>query len=241
MVRLNKPLFEQITQFQIGWTLPYAQQCIDEYKKFIYLAMVSKHSVTPSDQVDQVWHLHLTYTQSYWIELCENILNTPLHHGPTQGGQAESTKYRSQYQATLDTYTRVFNEDPPQEIWPDCQQRFHKADKFVRINRADYVLLRKPSQGLLAIASLPIVLTACASDRLGSTTLLDAIIFLIFLFIGFVCFKLFTSSRGDGSYNRGSDSNWLSDWFYDIYDYYNDNDVGGCDSGCGGGCGGCGG
>jgi hypothetical protein len=47
-----------------GWSLEYAQRVIEEYKKFAFLAVVAGHPVTPSDQVDQVWHLHLTYTRS---------------------------------------------------------------------------------------------------------------------------------------------------------------------------------
>jgi hypothetical protein len=35
-----------------GWTVQYAKSVIDEYKKFIFLAIVSGHPVTPSDQVD---------------------------------------------------------------------------------------------------------------------------------------------------------------------------------------------
>lgn len=48
-----------------GWTIEYTHRVIDEYKKFIFLAVVAEHPVTPSDQVDQVWHLHLLYTRSY--------------------------------------------------------------------------------------------------------------------------------------------------------------------------------
>lgn len=68
-----------------GWTIEYSQRVIDEYKKFIFLAIVAGHPVTPSDQVDQVWHLHLLYTRSYWEDFCLNVLPTQLHHSPTQG------------------------------------------------------------------------------------------------------------------------------------------------------------
>jgi len=43
-----------------GWSLGYTQRAIEEYKKFIFLAVAAGHPVTPSDQIDQVWHLHLT-------------------------------------------------------------------------------------------------------------------------------------------------------------------------------------
>jgi len=36
-----------------NWTKEYSQRVMDEYKKFILLAMVSGHEVSPSDSVDQ--------------------------------------------------------------------------------------------------------------------------------------------------------------------------------------------
>lgn len=62
------------------WSLEYTQQAIAEYKKFAFLAVVAGHPVAPSEQVDQVWHLHLTYTRSYWDEFCPNILRKSFHH-----------------------------------------------------------------------------------------------------------------------------------------------------------------
>jgi hypothetical protein len=69
------------------WSLIYTQRVIEEYKKFLFLAIVADHPVTPSSVVDQAWHLHLTYTHSYWDELCTQILPRHLHHHPTQGGK----------------------------------------------------------------------------------------------------------------------------------------------------------
>ncbi|MGI9243877.1 MAG: glycine-rich domain-containing protein [Verrucomicrobiales bacterium] len=46
-----------------GWAPGYAARLLDEYKRFVFLAMVAGHPVTPSDQVDQAWHLHLAYTR----------------------------------------------------------------------------------------------------------------------------------------------------------------------------------
>ena len=62
------------------WTEEFSERVIREYKRFMLLAVVAGHPVTPSDQVDQAWHLHLTYTRSYWGEFCEGVLRTPVHH-----------------------------------------------------------------------------------------------------------------------------------------------------------------
>ena len=69
-----------------GWSDAFAQRAVEEYRRFVFLAMVAGHPVTPSDEVDQVWHLHLCYTRSYWEDLCGEVLPRPLHHGPTRGG-----------------------------------------------------------------------------------------------------------------------------------------------------------
>jgi len=216
MYKLSNKLFDEISNFKIDtghdaltfterlcrenkWTSFYAKRCVDEYKRFIYLAMVAEHPVTPSDQVDQVWHLHLTYTQSYWSELCEKTLKTSLHHGPTKGGLAESNKYRSQYQATLDSYNKVFNQRPSPDIWPSCQQRFRHADKFVRLNRAEYFLIWKPSKSLLTIAALPIVLAACVNADLGldsSSKFLTAVLVVVLIF-GLLCLIGLMTSKSE--------------------------------------------
>lgn len=126
------------------WSRAFAQRVIHEYKRFIYLAMKAGHPVTPSDQVDQVWHLHLTYSHSYWKEFCEGVLGRPLHHGPTKGGPAEGDKFADWYGKTLASYQRVFGSPPPSDIWHEPSIRFGKDLEYQRINPTDYVVLSRP-------------------------------------------------------------------------------------------------
>src|SRR5262245_57838822 len=91
-----------------GWSRAYAVRAITEYRKFVFLAMVAGHPVSPSDQVDQVWHLHLLYTRSYWEKFCKDTLGRSLHHEPTRGGEEEGTKFGRWYAQTLDCYEQVF-------------------------------------------------------------------------------------------------------------------------------------
>ena len=44
-----------------NWSYRLSERVIFEYKRFCILAMRSGHRVTPSEFVDQAWHLHLTY------------------------------------------------------------------------------------------------------------------------------------------------------------------------------------
>ena len=84
-----------------GWTGAEAERVIEEYKRFCFLAVTAEHPVTPSDQVDQAWHLHLTYSRDYWERFCPEVLGRALHHGPTAGGRAEGHRYFTQYAETV--------------------------------------------------------------------------------------------------------------------------------------------
>jgi hypothetical protein len=136
-----------------GWTRGYAQRVIDEYLRFVYLAMASGHVVTPSDQVDQAWHLHLTYTHSYWDRLCGKMLKRPLHHGPTRGGTAESAKYDDQYARTIKSYTKLFGHSPPPDIWPPARIRFGSDLSHVRVNTSRHWVIPKPQASRLLTVS----------------------------------------------------------------------------------------
>src|SRR5687767_9155876 len=72
-----------------GWTRGYTRRVIEEYRKFAFLAAAAGHPVSPSDAVDQAWHLHLLYIRGYWDEFCGKVLGMPLHHEPSRGGGAE--------------------------------------------------------------------------------------------------------------------------------------------------------
>src|SRR3569623_361486 len=84
-----------------GWSAAYADRVIAEYKRFCFLAVTVGHEVTPSDAVDQAWHLHLTYSRDYWERFCPEVLGCPLHHGPTTGGAGERQRHFEQSAATL--------------------------------------------------------------------------------------------------------------------------------------------
>ncbi len=128
--------FETRLAHENGWDLDFARRVVNEYKRFVFLAMTAGHTVTPSDHVDQAWHLHLTYTHSYWERMCGELLARPLHHGPTRGGAVESTKYRDLYARTLASYRGAFGEEPPADVWPPVEVRFGVDLSFVRVNTA---------------------------------------------------------------------------------------------------------
>lgn len=125
-----------------SWGLEYAIRVIEEYKKFMYLLCVINHPLTPSDQVDQVWHLHLIYTQSYWDDFCRDTIGRQIHHGPTKGGVTERGKYTNWYAKTKEVYAVEFGNVPPADIWPDSETRF-KEINFIRVNTDANWIIKK--------------------------------------------------------------------------------------------------
>lgn len=142
------------------WSPDFAERVIEEYRKFMFLAVVAGHPVTPSDQVDQVWHLHLTYSRSYWTRFCGDVLGVPLHHGPTKGGSEEASKFDDWYQNTLDSYERFFGYRPPPDIWPPPSIRFGRDLHFRRVNTNLNWVVPKLSQKVTKALMLAFALVA---------------------------------------------------------------------------------
>lgn len=128
-----------------GWDHAFSGKVVSEYLRFIHLAMVAGHPVTPSEAVDQAWHLHLIYTRSYWEKLCRETLGKDLHHGPTVGGSSEDAKFVDWYRKTLESYQRIFGSPPPADIWPDPVARFAGAGSGRWIDPAKFWVIPRPS------------------------------------------------------------------------------------------------
>lgn len=126
-----------------GWTEVQARSVVREYRRFLYLAATAEEMVTPSDAVDQAWHLHLVYTRSYWDGLCRDVLGFPLHHEPTAGGPAERARFVAAYEATLARYRAVFGEEPPAAVWPTAAVRFGRDLAWYRVNLELHAIVRR--------------------------------------------------------------------------------------------------
>ena len=109
-----------------GWSKEHCLAAIEEYRKFLYLAARAGHRVTPSETVDEVWHLHLTHSRHYWDDLCEGLLRRPLHHDPATGKEGEELKLLEQYSQTLHSYRTIFGQIPSRNLWgPPIRQTAH--------------------------------------------------------------------------------------------------------------------
>lgn len=220
--------FEKRLARENGWTPGYSRRVIEEYKRFVFLCCEAGHPCTPSDQVDQAWHLHLTYTHSYWEELCQKVLQRPLHHHPTRGGRKEGAKFDDWYSRTLASYERLFGQKAPADIWPPAAERFGIDPYAQRVNLKRHWVISKErvTRALLLASALLVSLTiaGCVDD--GGEWLWVAIPF-------FLWSLLLRSAIKKGHKKSGDDPTWVGD---------DGGDGGGGDGGCGGGgCGGCGG
>jgi hypothetical protein len=142
-----------------GWSAPHAARVIEEYRRFCYLGAVGRHEVTPSDAVDQCWHLHLTYTRDYWDRFCPEVLGQAFHHGPTAGGPTELSRHFAQYAQTLHSYQAAFG-TPPHDIWPPAQVTLLTAARARRVRPAEAIVipLRAIRIGVLVLGLVAVLL-----------------------------------------------------------------------------------
>lgn len=208
-----------------GWSREFALRVVEEYRRFVFLAMKAGHPVTPSEEVDEAWHLHLCYTRSYWDGLCRGVLGRPLHHGPTQGGAEEGRKFRDWHERTLESYRRWFGEEPPRDIWPPAKVRFGRRP-VMKVDRSRHWVIRKPGAGALVVYGLaPLGLAGCA----GLVGFVPAEIapFLFFGLIVLVVLAVIFRKGGGGGSGCGG--------FFGGCGGSCGSDGGGCGGGCGGG------
>ena len=205
------------------WTDEFAGRVTKEYRRFLYLAARAGHPVTPSDTVDQAWHLHLIYTRHYWEELCGKILGLQLHHEPSAGGAVESSKFERQYERTIESYQAAFGEAPPADIWP--------------VRRP--VKLGTPGKKLL-VAGATVVGTAIALKAANIVLLIFVAIAGIIAYSHVATAALNPGKRGGGCGAAGSGGHAAA---AGSFGSSGGDGGGGCGSGGGSGCGGggCGG
>ena len=235
-------------------SLDFANKIVDEYRKFIFLCCTSKQEVSPSHWVDQAWHLHLTYTRSYWVDLCKNTINRDLHHNPTEGGQEEDQKFENLYKDTLDLYRSYFSTNAPSDVWPHKNHAPRPA--VFEIDKIKNWIIRKPDFGfherrnsfsIIGVILLALLL-GCTSYA-GSVPLI--LVFIVIVAITVWVFRKNRQTSGDcssgcgssgcgggggetHSHSDGTDSHGSAD----SSDGGGGGDSGCSSSGCSGGCGG---
>ena len=91
-------------------------RAIEEYKKFVYLGVISDFIVTPSKYIDLIWHEHLLFSKAY-REFCNDVIDYQFDHQPELVATEDQTDlFTIQYLETLDLYRSEFGMEPPENI-----------------------------------------------------------------------------------------------------------------------------
>lgn len=102
---------------KLGWSEKFSLKAVTEYKKFVYLGVISDFAVTPSRVIDKVWHEHLLFSKAY-REFCTGVIQYNFDHNPELIPMDEQTAaFNEQYHSTLELYKREFGIEPPTAIW----------------------------------------------------------------------------------------------------------------------------
>lgn len=91
-----------------------AMRGVSEVVKFLYLCSTGSSALTPSNQVDQIWHQLILFTRAYG-RLCKDHFGEFIHHQPSDDREQD----RNQYQFTLLRYRQTFGV-PHTDYWTDA-------------------------------------------------------------------------------------------------------------------------
>lgn len=174
------------------WSKKFALSAFAEYKKFLYLLYLSNARLSPSIVIDKVWHCHLTFTHSYWHELCRDILGREIHHIPSSKDRISQAIDLQDYKKALALYTIHFGQ-PDHYIWGDVTDIKPPKEK-------------KPHWVWLLFASM--FLTACSLQTNGDIT--DLFLWILGAYIVYRIIKWLMNNndggRGSGSGGSGCGS-----------------------------------
>jgi uncharacterized protein (TIGR04222 family) len=153
-----------------GCTRDEARAAIDEYRKFCFLAVVVGREMVPSEIVDQVWHLHLTYTRDYWTVFCPSVLGCDLHHEPSRGRTGDAVRFHENYADTLAAYAEHFG-PPPEKYWPGTRERFRRStmqwidrNRFFVVPRLRLLTRREMMMAIVVLMALATTTAVRASS-----------------------------------------------------------------------------
>ena len=75
-----------------GWNEDYTNQVIYEYDRFMLLRYENQN-LSPSDDIDNLWHYHILDTYSYYT-YCIKKFGKIIHHNPADSLNQEARKIR---------------------------------------------------------------------------------------------------------------------------------------------------
>jgi hypothetical protein len=88
-----------------------AANLVKEAKRMLYLSVVTKQPISPSQDVDMAWHEMLMFTRFY--KKFADFIGGFIHHDPTPGPPDGGRLY----EATKQRYLETFGQKPDPRYW----------------------------------------------------------------------------------------------------------------------------
>lgn len=95
----------------LGWDLQRAKLSIEQYRRWLWLnAVYDDVNLSPSKDVDQVWHMHILDTRKYADDCARLFGGRFLHHNPYAGWESEESEleHQANYRRTKRLFTEHF-------------------------------------------------------------------------------------------------------------------------------------
>lgn len=80
--QINLALIRDRMIIKHGWSEEKTDDAIAAYRKFLYLTQVFEESLSPTSEIDEIWHEHILHTNKYAID-CHKTFGRFLDHFPT--------------------------------------------------------------------------------------------------------------------------------------------------------------
>ena len=131
--------FSKVQEYLTRKNVGHVQEKIKEFKRFVILKAlyrdVNASILSPSYQVDQVWHGLLQFPLDY-IRLCDAILpvDAPtrvIDHNPFGSDDVEAQAKR--YEKTLEAYALFYRQDPPSKFWEALESVANPVARFAEL------------------------------------------------------------------------------------------------------------
>ena len=91
-----------------AWSSAFAARAIAEYRRFVWLGADGGPRGNAIRRRRSVWHLHLTYTRSYWDRFCADTRTTAT---PRATKEASESRARRTIRAHAGHYREFFAEE----------------------------------------------------------------------------------------------------------------------------------
>jgi hypothetical protein len=93
---------------KVGMDASTARETFEDVKRFLYLCAIANEPLAPTEQIDEVWHNFILYTQDY-ATFCQTHFGFPIQHVPWNNSEVADSD-GSIVRRTRENAERVFGQ-----------------------------------------------------------------------------------------------------------------------------------